>query len=319
MIAEVTALSTRYGCLDFTFADNMIPPQESLHFFTQTNALNSDFSFFAEIRPVGEKKSIDDIFSLYRQGGLSTVQVGIESLSNSLLERMQKGVSVIENIATMRTAQEHSLELEGNLIIQFPGSTQSEVDETLKNLEYVFSYSPLTSAAFFLGHDSPVYIAPEKFGIKAITNHANNRKIFPREILKKLHLIVRDYRGDRTYQKKIWKPVFSKIQKWQKFHEKRKKSALHKPLLYYRDGGDFLLIRQELINGTILNHRLKGTSRQIYLFCTQIKTDKELFEEFPTISQQKILTFLADLKNKWLIFSDNSRHLALAIHSRTYK
>jgi hypothetical protein len=315
MIDEVTTLSTRYGCLDFTFTDNMIPPQESLHLFTQISELHTDFSFFAEIRSIGEEKSIDDIFSLYRRGGLSTIQVGIESLSNSLLRRMQKGVSVIENIATMRAAQEHSLALEGNLIIQFPGSTQSEVDKTLKNLDYVFSYSPLSSAAFFLGHNSPVYIAPEKFGIKTIVDHANNTKIFPKETLKKLQLIVRDYRGDRTYQKKIWKPVLSKIQKWQKFHEKRKKSAQHKPLLYYRDGGDFLLMRQELINGTVLNHRLKGTSRQIYLFCTQIRTEKELSVKFPTISQQKILTFLADLKKKRLVFSDKNRHLSLAVHS----
>jgi uncharacterized short protein YbdD (DUF466 family) len=315
MIDEVTALSARYGCLDFTFTDNMIPPQESLHFFTQTSELHTDFSFFAEIRSIGEKKSIDDIFSLYRRGGLSTIQVGIESLSNSLLRRMQKGVSVIENIATMRAAQEHSLALEGNLIIQFPGSTQSEVDETLENLDYIFSFSPLSIAAFFLGHDSPVCISPKKYGIKAIINHANNTKIFPRETLQKLKLIVQDYRGDRTYQKKIWKPVFSKIKRWQKYHEKRKIGGLHKPLLYYRDGTDFLLMRQELIDGTVLNHRLRGTSRQIYLFCTQIRTEKELSEKFPAISQQKILTFLADLKKKRLVFSDKNRHLSLAVHS----
>jgi len=85
--------------------------------------------------------------------------------------------------------------------------------------------------------------------------------------------------------------------------------------LYYRNGRDFLLIRQELIDGMVLNHRLKGASRQIYLFCTQIRTDNELFEEFSTIPQQKILTFLAELANKRLIFSDNNRYLALAVHN----
>ena len=315
MIEEVTTLSAKYGCLDFTFTDNMIPPQESLHFFRSTSELHADFSFFAEIRSIGEKKSIADIFSLYRSGGLSTIQVGIESLSNTLLKKMHKGVSVIENIATMRAAHEHSLKLEGNLIIQFPGSTQSEVDETLENLDYVFPYSPLTNAAFFLGHDSPVYISPEKFGIKAILNHANNIKLFPKEVLEKLNLIVRDYRGDRTYQKIIWQPVLAKIKKWHEYHEKRKISAQHKPLLCYRDGGDFLLVRQELIDTTILNHRFKGASRQIYLFCTQIRTDTELFDKFPTISQHKILVFLTELKKKRLVFSDKNRYLALAIHS----
>ncbi len=316
MINEIKTLSTRYGCLDFTFTDNIVPPQESLHFFSQTGELHADFSFFAEIRSVGETKSIDDIFSIYHRGGLSTIQVGIESLSSSLLRRMEKGVSVIENIATMRAAQEHSLELEGNLIIQFPGSTQSEVDETMENLDYVFSYKPLTIATFFLGHDSPVYIYPEKFGIKAIVNHANNRKLFPREILEKLNLIVRDYRGDRLYQRKIWQPVFSKIKEWQNYHKERTKNELHKPPMYYRDGDNFLLIRQELINGTVLNHRLKGTSRKIYLYCTKIRTTKELFEKFPAISQQKILDFLADLEKKRLIFSDEERHLALAVHNK---
>ena len=87
------------------------------------------------------------------------------------------------------------------------------------------------------------------------------------------------------------------------------------PLLCYRDGGDFLLVRQELIDSTILNHRLKGASRKIYLFCTQIRTDKELFDKFPAISHKKILAFLAELKKKRLVFSDKNRHLALAVHT----
>jgi len=318
MIAEVTALSNQHGCLDFTFTDNMIPPQESLEFFSETAKLPSDFSFFAEIRVPGDKKSINDVFSLYRRGGLSTVQVGIESLSNTLLKRMRKGVSVIENIAAMRAAQEHFLALEGNLIIQFPGSTEEEVGETLENLDFVFSYAPLSIASFFLGHESPVFTSPEQYGIRAIVDHSNNAKLFPREVLKKLKLIVKDYRGDRTYQRKLWRPVFHKIKAWQEYHEKRKANALHKPLLYYRDSGRFLLIRQELIDGTVLNHRLQGTSRQIYLFCTQIRTGLELTEKFPAFSQEQIFSFLADLMKKRLVFSDKNRHLSLAIHKTLY-
>ena len=52
------------------------------------------------------------------------------------------------------------------------------------------NYTPLSIAAFFLGHNSAVAINPEQFGIKAITNHANNAKLFPAAVLKKLNLPV---------------------------------------------------------------------------------------------------------------------------------
>jgi len=316
MLDEITALSSRYGCLDFTFTDNMIPPQESRRFFSMTEKLPSDFTFFTEIRAMEKGKSIDEVFGQYRRGGLTTIQVGIESLSNSLLKKMKKGSTVMENIAAMRAANEHSLTLAGNLIMRFPGSTGAEVDETLENLEYVFPYSPLIDATFFLGMDSPVFADPAGYSIKTIVNHANNKMIFPGRILKKLSLLVMDYRGDRLFQKKLWQPVNVKIKAWRRYHEKRKASAIYRPLLSYKDGDNFLLIRQELPDGTILHHRLKGFSRRIYLACTRIKTEQELFEEFSTIPPQKILAFLADLKKKRLVFSEENRYISLAVRHR---
>jgi ribosomal peptide maturation radical SAM protein 1 len=316
MLHEVKTLATRHSCLDFTFVDNMLPPKEALYFFKKTGEHLSDFNFFAEIRSATGDQPLADIFPIYRHGGLSTIQVGIEALSNSLLQKMHKGVSVIENIATMRGAQENSIRLEGNLILQFPGSSEVEVAETLETLDFVFPYSPLAIASFFLGHDSPIHKDHRKYGIKAIINHANNYKLFPKSILKKISLLVLDYRGDRLHQRKIWKPVLLKVHEWQQYHKERKQDALQKPLLYYRDGGDFLLIRQELHDRKVLHHRLKGMSRQIYLFCSNIRTDSELFEKFPTIQHKKILSFLADLKKKRILFSEKNKYLALAVHFR---
>ena len=316
IMREVKILATRYSCLDFAFVDNMLPLRESLLFFTMAKDHPSDFNFFAEIRSAKQEKPLADIFSVYRQGGLSTIQVGIEALSSSLLQKMQKGISTIENIATMRAALENSLRLEGNLILQFPGSNEAEVVETLDTLDYVFPYHPLNHASFFLGHDSPIYRDPKGYGIKVIVNHHNNVKLFPRLILRHMHLLIKDYHGDRLYQRKIWKPVLKKIKIWQQYHAERKQDAVRNPLLSYRDGGDFLLIRQELPDGKILHHRLKGTSRGIYLFCTQIRLENELFDQFSTVPPKKILFFLADLEKKRILFSEKNKYLALAVHNR---
>ncbi|MDX1776770.1 MAG: RiPP maturation radical SAM C-methyltransferase [Desulfobulbales bacterium] len=316
MLHEVKTLAKRHGCLDFTFTDNMLPPGEARKFFNMTGQDSSDYAFFAEIRSPKGREPLADLLAIYRRGGLATIQVGIEALSSSLLHKMQKGISVIENIAAMRSAQENTLALEGNLIVHFPGSTEAEAAETMENLDYVFPYRPLAAASFFLGFDSPVYRDPQKYGIRAIVNHANNYKLFPKEVLKSINLLVQDYKGDRVHQRNIWKPVLRKIKEWQQYHEQRKKNILAKPLLYYRDGYDFLLIHQELSDGKVLHHRLHGTSRQIYLFCTDIRTDKEIFQEFASVADEKILAFLAGLQQKRLLFSEKNRYLSLAVHCK---
>ena len=130
--------------------------------------------------------------------------------------------------------------------------------------------------------------------------------------------MVKDYRGDKLHQRKIWVPVDLKIKRWQHYHAQRNKSGLHSPLLFYRDGGNFLLIRQELPDGKVLHHKLKGASRKIFLSCTRIRSTSELLQNFPGIPPDRIVSFLADLRKKRLLFSEKDRHLSLAVHLRDY-
>ena len=174
----------------------------------------------------------------------------------------------------------------------------------------------LSIATFFLGHDSPVFNDPKKFGITAITDHPNNCRLFPPPLLKKMGFLVKGYRGDRGYQKDLWKPLTRMVAEWQNFHESRKESAIRKPLLAYRDGGSFLIIRQETKDGTVLNHRLQGLSRQIYLYCTEIRTKEAIAAQFPQMEFHKILAFLDDLNRKRLLFTDAQKFLSLAVRSK---
>jgi len=317
MLHEVVSLADRHQSLDFAFTDNSLPKQESLDFFQSLAEQDRDYRFFGEIKAAMQHRGWQQHFAMYRRGGLTTIQVGIESLSSSLLTKMAKGVTVIENIAAMRDALEHGLVLEGNLITEFPGSTDAEVLETLDNLDYVFPYLPLSAASFFLGHGSPIARHPADFHIRSIKHHPASRKIFPDSILRTLHLLVMDYSGDRVRQKKIWQPVVRKIKAWQDFHRKRRRSAHNHPPLSYRDGGGYIIIRQEKADLTTLHHRLQKQSREIYLFCHDIRTLHELYARFPACRENQLNDFLRELVDKRLLFEDNGRYLALAVRSRT--
>lgn len=103
------------------------------------------------------------------------------------------------------------------------------------------------------------------------------------------------------------------IRRWQHFHSSRNP---HQPPLAYRDGGSFLLIRQEQIHGPVLRHRLQGTSRELYLFCRRIRTMDDICLKFPGLQRATLTRFFQDLGDKKLIFHENNRYIALAIHKR---
>ncbi len=304
---ELKQLAANHQCLDFTFTDNALPPAEADIFFKKVSEGQADYRFFAEIRGIGKFHKLH----AYKQGGLDTIQVGIESLSNSLLKKMKKGVDVIDNIAIMKFSAAAGISLEGNLIVEFPGSTDKEIEETLSNLEYVLPYNPLAPAAFFLGHGSPVEKQPADYSISAITHHRKNRALFPTSYMKTLKLLIRDYRGDRQEQRKRWQPVRKRIAQWQQFHANRN-SVTSSPL-NYRDGDTFLLIRQEIAGAAPLRHRLQGLSREIYLFCEEIRTISELTEAFSSLKESAILAFIHQLCQKRLMYRENGRVISLAI------
>jgi ribosomal peptide maturation radical SAM protein 1 len=311
MEQEVLGLSERHGCLDFSFTDNVLPGREAAPFFATMASGTKDFRFFAELRVNQRGETLQG----YRQGGLVAVQAGIESLSQGLLDRMRKGATVMENLALMKESLALGIRLDGNLITGFPGSTEAEVAETLANLDFVLPFTPLTAATFFLGHGSEVAANPGDYGIRAIVQHPHNRKLFPSQLLSGLTLLLNDYRGDRAHQRRLWQPVVKKICDWQRFHEARRSPAHLLPPLSYRDAGNLLLVRQELPGQATLHHRLRGTSRAIYLACNTGVEFAELARMFPKLGTEQLTTFLEELTAKRLLFAQGTRYLALAVHT----
>lgn len=303
---EIATHHASYDALDFTFTDNALPPKEADRFFTAASDQEKDFTFFAEIRAITSEQRIEK----YRAGGLNSVQVGIEAFSDSLLKKMQKGVRTIDNIAVMKYCLDHGVSLDGNIITHFPTSTAEEVAETLEALDFVLPYHPLSTAKFFLGYGSPVEQNPAQFGLTT-RKHRFNRLLYPDHLRTKLVYLVRDYTGDKGLQEKLWKDIGIKVTRWQNFHQHRKESRC---ALSYRDGGNFLLIRQEQVDKEVLRHKLKGVSRQLYLFCNTPQTLSSILETFDGLSKEKLVPFFQDLHKKRILYFDGTRALALAVH-----
>ena len=129
--------------------------------------------------------------------------------------------------------------------------------------------------------------------------------------------MIQAYRGDLTYQKRIWKPVKRKIAKWQNQYTEIHNGPGHLPILSFQDGRDFIIIRQRCFQAKPATHRLVGVSRLIYLFCQKHRSIKTILTKFSTIPDDKILKFLNMMVDKKLMFAEENNYLSLAAPVRS--
>jgi len=307
IIGEIDELTSRYKTLSLAFMDNVLPIKRIQTLFKSLSQLKKDFKLFSEIRA----NFPSDTLRAMRKAGMAEVQVGIEALSTRLLDKMNKGTIAIQNIEIMKHCETLGLLNESNLIFNFPGSDLDDVAETLKNLEFAMYYRPLRYVSFWLGLGSPVWENPKQYNIRQVSSHPNYSILFPKEISRHIRFIIQSYRGDLTYQRKLWQPVKKKIGLWEKMYARLSAGS---PVLSYRDGREFLIIRQKRLTGEPITHRLEGTSREIYLFCQTRQTIKDIIQRFQTIVREdQIIPFLRMMVDKKLMFEEDRQYLSLAI------
>jgi hypothetical protein len=252
-----------------------------------------------------------------RTAGTEEVQIGIEALSTSLLKKLNKGTTAIQNLEIMKHCEELGIINFSNLILHFPSSDHEDVDETLRTLEFVMPFRPLRIVHFWLGLGSHVYLDPRAYGLKAVFNHPNYRKIFPFEVCRSMRFMIQSYRGDLGYQRRLWRPVTNKVKAWKKTYDELHKGPSFSPILSFRDGKDFMIIRQRRLGKEPLTHRLVGTSRKIYFFCQRHQSVKSIVIRFPEIGEDRILSFLKMMVEKRLMYEENSQYISLAVPVRS--
>jgi ribosomal peptide maturation radical SAM protein 1 len=313
IIAQIRALSEGHQILSLSFMDNLLPAKEMDKLFRRIAEGNRNYRLFAEIRATTRKEAL----AAMGAAGMAEVQVGVEALSTGLLKKMNKGTTAIQNLEIMKNCEIPGLpRLTGNVILNFPGSDQKDVEETLKNLSFALPFQPLKGTPFWLGYGSPVWQNPKAFGIKRVHNHPFYARLFPPEVFKDLVLMIQGYHGGMRYQERLWRPVKQALEDWKTAYLSLHQNPKRGPILSYQDGGDFMIIRQRRHRAQDMTHRLRGTSRKIYLFCQENRPLSQIVGKFPDFGEEAILPFLNMMVDKKLMFTEGARYLSLAVPLR---
>ncbi len=309
---EVDHLSEKHRILSLAFTDNILSPGLSKTLFETLASRGKEYHLFCEIRPDTPKGVLERM----ERAGVREVQIGIEALSTPLLRKMNKGTTALKNLEIMKHCEALGITSLSNLILYFPSSKQADVEETLRLLEFALPFRPLRTVGFWLGRGSPVWEDPGAFGVSGIKNHPNYGYLFPKAMTKALPLMIQTYRGDRTHQRRLWRPVKERVIKWKKDYEHLRRKAEKGPILSFLDGGSFLMIQQRRPHAPTLTHRLEGTSRSIYLYCDTVRSLQEIFSRFKGVSKEQGLSFLKMMVQKRLMAEEGDSYLSLAIPRR---
>jgi radical SAM superfamily enzyme YgiQ (UPF0313 family) len=164
---DLNNLYDKYGCKNFYFIDDALPPSIALELSRMITKNNRPYRWAAEIRL--ENMMDESFFKELFSGGCRLLLFGLESANQRVLDSMNKGIKkeTAENV--IRFASQSGIITWVFFFMGFPGETSSEAKDTMnfltENREYI---DMIAGGNFILVKNSQVFKDPEKFNIKSI-------------------------------------------------------------------------------------------------------------------------------------------------------
>jgi radical SAM superfamily enzyme YgiQ (UPF0313 family) len=252
-----------------------------------------------------------DILKLMLNAGIERVQIGIESLSVTLLDEMNKKQSLADNFFFIKNAVELNIYVAGNIIVGIPSEDDSSVIENINSLYYLRfilsqKYFVLSSVNLSIGYNSYYYRQIKK---------QNNLDLYSRSDIV-THLS--DKQTARVDKSSTFE--FSSNQKenvlWESFNEllnhykKHKYSykIYYKPnSIIYKEYCDRKLIKEIMIDDNLTFFLLIDLNSKIVIKAEFINKYKSLFDSL----ENKFDSVLMNLQAEGLIFCHKEQIVSL--------
>jgi len=158
----LSTLHGRYGPRVFRFADYILPRQYYKTLFPILADQPEKYFLHWEMKSNVKARDLE----LMSRAGIIAAQPGIESFSTSVLKKMCKGVSGIQNVFTIKMLMEYNINVNYNILFGFPTDEPHEYREQIKHIPSLYhlappySYIPVQTTRF-----APMQTDPKRFGI----------------------------------------------------------------------------------------------------------------------------------------------------------
>ncbi len=250
---------------------------------------------------------------MLRDAGVLRIQPGIESFSDSVLKRMRKGVTALQNIQLLKWCREFGIRVYWNFLWGFPGEDgdeyrkMSDLVPLLTHLQPPFSAGDLRLERF-----SPSFDHPSLNGLTDVRPLASYRFVYqlPEEAIRNLAYFFSYRRSDGRWSHTYAARLLRRLQWWH--------TAASGAAMFSVELGGSLLICDVRPRARRVLTALSGVDRAIYLGADSIASANALSQSLDE-SQEQITRRLDWMVSRKLMIRDGSRYLSLAIPVGEYQ
>lgn len=314
VLDEILTLSERHAYVDFFAVDSIIPIDFVRTLLPQIGLLRAhgelDLSFFFESKSNLTRAQMQT----FRFGGVNSIQPGIESFSDHVLELMDKGATGARQVQCLKLMAESNVIANWNLIYKNPLETADDYRHQIAAIPFLHHLPPLHGEGLtqmLLNRYAPYHSAPERFGITNIRPLEWYPHVFAREGLD-LDALAFYFEYDHPTLEDaeladLHRELGAAIERW--------RASWREDALVQRRGPGFVEIedrrvlpgangRDEVRDEVVV---VTGVWAEVFTACDEVTTYSGLVKRFAhRVAEEELQAFLDELHARRLLYRSES-------------
>ena len=316
LYTEIREMKKQYPDAMIQLSDNVLSTNMIKEL---TPLLTKDPEQYTVLAEIKTNLRSNEIRSL-SEAGIRFIQPGIESLNEHLLQLMNKGVSAVQNIALMKYCMFFHVFPIWNLMIQVPGETREDYEQTLDLIPLVCHLFPPTRANPIMYMRFSRYVDhPEEYGLELKPDPLYRCCFKDRpDIEKKMgsYFLLSGGPFAETFRKNadLYSEAYKAVNEWRN--------------QYFSKERPVLLMTENILGLSIYDTRpcapertriIAGLSAKVCRLAWEPVSFHSLLEQLPGIDEEKLEMVLDDLIQKKLLIFLSGKYLSLAIPNKNIK
>ncbi len=294
-------LSRRYGLFAFNAIDNIIDPNYVDELFGALAEQHTNYIIHYEARANLGRRQLRRM----KQGGLYSLQAGVESLNTRILSLMRKKITAVRSLEHIKWCTYYGVKNLYNILVGFAGERAEDYAEQVELIGKIGHLEPPYAAARVRAdRGSPMQTDADALGIQNLRPSRPYAFIFPPHFDLPRIAYYFEHDSDQMLPAAAYAELFAAVATWR---GRWREGA--PPFLRYRKGVDTLFVEdgraRPVVRTTIMDDRAR-----LYEWCHEAKSRERIAAQF---TGAWVDDALQDFVTRGLMVYLDRRYLSLAL------